>query len=163
MMAGLRPCTRLLLLAARRYPIPALSGSLSCSSRSDSHSCTHPVLTTSLANQMACCRHMTSGPNREAPGPSTKAKANGRRLQVLTGAWTALLGACYILYRQLNAKEKGEESTEAEPEDKVCSLYRNRNRVFIVWTAPFIWDQIPLQYQIRDWIQIPYKQGQRVL
>lgn len=54
-------------------------------------------------------------------GPSPEAKSRGRRLQVITGAMTALVGASYLLYHQLNAE--GEEE-EAGPESAKVHMTR---------------------------------------
>lgn len=132
-MASLRPCTRQLLqVVARRYSIASLS-----TSRTHSHYRPIPVTpglvtkqTVSLARCLASSEKVRA-PSDKARAPSDKARAKGRRLQFLTGAWTALLGACYILYRQLNAKDqgaegeegKGEEKKEAEPGDTEVSEY----------------------------------------
>ena len=95
-MANLRPFTRqLLLLATRRV---SLFTPLS------SHSSTRPI--------PISYRLVSSSESRKDLGPSDKAKANGRRLQLITAAMTALFGASYILYHQLSAKEEAESEKE---------------------------------------------------
>lgn len=81
---------------------------------------------------------MTSEANE---GPSAKAKANGRRLQVITGASTAVLGASYLLYHQLKAQEAGEEAKKEEVKDEeheVCKIYTVYNLSIMVATRHFL-------------------------
>ena len=114
-MSSLRPFSRQLLqLASRRLnSVPPVS--TSHSSSTISKSCfnssvqrlrKHPRST----NQILSLRHVTS--SSDTSDPSAEAKARGRRIQVITGSLTALFGASYILYRQLNAE--GEESAKEE-------------------------------------------------
>lgn len=116
MATSLRACSKQLLqLVARRYSIAALSGSDTTAAQSHSHA-THPCHQAALANQMLSLRRRSS--SGTASGPSAKAKANGRRVQVMTGAATAFFGASYVLYRQLSAKEEGEKERGAGEEAK---------------------------------------------
>ena len=109
-MAGLRPCTRYLFLSPRQT-----RHLLALATPTGSRLTPIPPQLPS-ANQMLRGMHRPSAdmPEMEDPVPSAKAKANGRRLQVLTGGVTALIGALYILYKQLSAKEMKEK----EPEDE---------------------------------------------
>lgn len=112
-MASLRPCTRQLLqVVARRYSIASLS-----TSRTHSRSRPIPVIP-SLAIKQTVSLARCLASSEKVRAPSDKARAKGRRLQFLTGAWTALLGACYILYRQLNAKDQGAEGEEGKGAEK---------------------------------------------
>lgn len=65
-------------------------------------------------------------------GPSAEAKSRGRRLQVITGAMTALVGASYLLYHQLNAKE---EEEEAGPESSKVHMTRLSCVMFLYCTS----------------------------
>ncbi len=131
MASSLRPLSRqLLLLAARQqrgyyhqHAIPALSGSHTITQMahySGSKSASGPIPMPRRhcprsANQILSSRHVTTD-SKEMPHPSAEAKAKGRRIQVITGSLTALFGALYILYRQLNAEEGSKDKGEGQEE-----------------------------------------------
>ena len=110
-MACLRSCVRhlsILPCLARHSPVLTLHTS--------SHNLIPSIPKLIPTNRIHYARHATSSRENKAEkeecGPSYKAKANGRRLQVITGACTALFGALFVLKQQLSAKEVADEGSE---------------------------------------------------
>ena len=131
-MAAIRSCSKQIVQLTRQ-PIASLARSClslsSSHSNSTSRSHSHAQLTPSQLNNPSW-RQSLSG--EASGGPSAKAKANGRRLQVITGSLTAFFGASYILYLQLKAKEEEEEEKEGGEvkDDKEVHTYVCETEMF---------------------------------
>ena len=141
-MAALRWCaTRLALPSTLSQQLPALA-MMPTSAMPTSASLPHlPCLHARHKSDGKKTRSKASGGKKQASGekytkhvepfstkdygsgPSETARRNGVRLQIIAGSATALLGALYILYRQLTAKEKKEEEEEEKgaPEEECAT------------------------------------------